>query len=215
LWTSYIISILRDLLTCDIIYQCDKWLSQQLSAQKVDQIYKIVSGSPKPKLYIQITTKSPYRKQAIIPMSSDNISKFMKNSLLHIASINQLLRNAKSEVLVDFIWSDMSSITVITNKVVVQSDLYIIENYIKKIDDIDSINIDIHCLPQSKSYLKIIGISYFLHDNLNECLTSNNIENIIKQNQIFDNVVLTSKPYIIKISPKSNILIIWIDIWDV
>ena len=85
----------------------------------------------------------------------------------------------------------MLSVTVITNKVAVQSDLYIIENYIKKIDDNNTINIDTPCLPQSKSYLKIIGIPYFPHDNSNECLTPNNIENIIKQNQIFDNVVVT------------------------
>ena len=80
-------------------------------------------------------------------MSSDNISKFMKNSSLYVASINQSLRNAKLEVIIDFIWSDASSVTVITNKVTVQSNLYIIENYIKKIDDIDTINIDTPHLP--------------------------------------------------------------------
>ena len=162
-----------------------------LNAQKVNQIHKIVSGSSKPKPHIQMTTKGLSRKQVIILMSSDNISKFMKNSSLYVASINWLLRNAKLEVLVDFIWSDVLSVTVITNKVAVQSDLYIIENYIKKIDDNNTINIDTPCLPQSKSYLKIIGIPYFPHDNSNECLTPNNIENIIKQNQIFDNVVVT------------------------
>jgi len=118
------------------------------------------------------------------------------------------------EVLVDFIQSDASSVTVITNKVTVQSNLYIIKNYIKKIDNINTINIDIPCLSQSKSYLKIIGLPHFPHNNSNEHLTPNNIENMIKQNQIFDNVVLTSKLHIIKISPKSDMSIIWIDIWD-
>jgi len=132
----------------------------------------------------------------------------MKNSLLHVASINRSLRNAKLEVLVDFIRSDASSVTVITNKVAVQSDLYIIENYIKKIDGIDTINIDTPCFPQSKSYLKIIGIPYCSHDNLNKCLTPNNIKDIIKQNQIFNNIVLVSKPCIIKVLPKSDISII-------
>ena len=76
-------------------------------------------------------------------MSNDNINKFMKDSSLYIANINQFLRNAKSEVLVDFIHSDISSITIVTNKVVVQSDLYIIKNYIKKVEDNDIINVDI------------------------------------------------------------------------
>ena len=50
-----------------------------------------------------MTTKGPSRKHVIIPMSSENNSKFMKNSSLHVANINRLLRNVKSKVLVDFI----------------------------------------------------------------------------------------------------------------
>jgi len=42
----------------------------------------------------------------------------MKNSLLYIANINWSLKNTKSEVLVNFIHSDMACVTVITNKVV-------------------------------------------------------------------------------------------------
>ena len=148
-------------------------------------------------------------------MSSNNIKKFIENSLLHIANINCLLQNAKSEVLVNFICADNSNITVVTNKVTVQSDLYIIKNYIKKVEDIDTLNIDMPRLPQSKSYLKIIDISFFLHNNSNECLTPNDIETIIKQNQIFDNIVLTSKPHVIKVSPKSDMSIIWFNIWNV
>ena len=113
-----------------------------LDAQKVDQIHKIVNGSPKPKPWIQMTTKDPSRKQIIILISNDNIIKFMKNSLLHIANINWSLKNTKSEVLVDFIHLDMACVIVITNKVVAQSNLYIIKNYIKKVDDINTINVE-------------------------------------------------------------------------
>jgi len=37
-------------------------------------------------------------------------------------------------------------------------------------------------LPQSKSYLKIIGISYFSYDISQEHLSLSDVENIIKQN---------------------------------
>jgi len=148
-------------------------------------------------------------------MGNDNIIKFMNNSLLYVASINWSLKNTKSEVLVDFICSDMACIIVITNKVAVQSDLYIIKNYIKKVDNINTINVEALWLPQSKSYLKIISIPYYLHSSSNECLTPNDVEGIIKQNQIFNNIVLASKPRVIKVSPKYNMLIIWIDIWDI
>ena len=114
-----------------------------LNAQKIDQIHRIINGSSKPKPHIQITTKGPSRKQVIIPMSNNNINKFMKESLLHVANINQSLRNTKSEVLVDFIHLDISSVAIVTNKITVQSDLYIIKNYIKKVKDIDTVNVNV------------------------------------------------------------------------
>ena len=114
-------------------------------------------------------------------------------------------------VLVNVICSDIS-VTIVTNKVTVQSNLYIIENYIKKVKDINTVNMDIPQLSQSKSYLKIISIPYFPHDSSNKCLTPSKVESIIKQNQIFDNVVLMSKLCVIKVSPKSDMSIIWIDI---
>ena len=186
-----------------------------IGAKKIDQINNIVKGTPKPKPRIQMTTKGPSRKQVIIPMSNDNNTKFMKNLATHVANINRILRNAKSEVLVDFIRSDPLGITVVTNKVSLQSDLQIIDQYVKNSEDINALKVDAPRLPQSKSYLKIIGIPYFPHGNSQDRLTSNDVETILKQNQIFDNITLASKPRVIKISPKSDMYIIWIDIWDV
>jgi len=77
-----------------------------LNAKKIDQINNIVKGNLKPKPQIQMTTKSPSRKQVIVLMSSKNNSIFMKNLALHVTNINRQLKNAKSEVLVDYIRSD-------------------------------------------------------------------------------------------------------------
>jgi len=74
-----------------------------------------------------MTTKESSRKQVIVPMNSENNNIFMKYSTTHIANINRLLRNAKSEVLVDYIHSDPLGISVVTNKVSLQSDLQIID----------------------------------------------------------------------------------------
>ena len=43
-------------------------------------------------------------------------------------------------------------------------------------------------------------------------INSEVMESFIKSTPIFDNVNITSKPYIIKVFPKSNIVIVWIDI---
>ena len=155
-----------------------------------------------------MTTKDPSRKQVIVPMSSENNNNFMKNSTTHIANINRFLRNTKSEVLVDYIHSDPLGISIITNKVSLQSDLQIIDQYVKNSGDINVFQVDKPHLPQLKSYLKIIGILYFPHGNTQDHLTSSGVETILKQNQIFDNINLVSKPRVIKVLPKSDMFII-------
>jgi len=84
------------------------------------------------------------------------------------------------------------------------------------LENINSTQVETPQLSQSKSYLKIIGIPYYPHGSCNsqECLSLSDVKDIIKQNQIFDNIILASKPWVIKLSPKSDITIVWIDIWD-
>ena len=101
------------------------------------------------------------------------------------------------------------------NKVAQSSDLMLINQYIKNSNEVNVLQVEELRLPKSKSYLKIIGISYYSHNNSQEYLTSSNIEAILKQNQIFNNISLASKPQVIKVSPKSDISIIWIDIWNI
>ena len=186
-----------------------------LNAEKINQINNIVKGVTKPKPKIQMTTKGPSRKQVIIPISKENIDSFMKNLSLHVANINWQFCNAKSEILVDYIHAEPLGITIVTNKVSQQSDLMIIDHYIKNSNDINLLQVKEPWLPKSKSYLKIISIPYYPHDNSQECLSSNDIKLVLKQNQIFDNISLVSKPRIIKVSPKSDMTIMWIDIWDI
>jgi len=62
-----------------------------LNTKKIDQINNIVKGNSKPKPRIQMTTKGSSRKQVIVPMSTENNNNFMKNSALHISSINRQL----------------------------------------------------------------------------------------------------------------------------
>ena len=149
-----------------------------------------------------MTTKGPSRKNIIIPISSENTASFMRNSSINVANINRELRNAKTDILVDYIRADNSGIVIVTNKVAQQSDLSIINRYVKNSNDINSLQVEDSRLPKSKSYLKIIGIPYYPHVNSQEELTSTDIETVIKQNHIFDNISLSSKLRVIKVSPK-------------
>ena len=186
-----------------------------LSVEKIDQVNNIVNGSSKPKPRIQTTTKGPSRKQVIIPISKENVKSFIKNSSFHISSMNKQLWNAKTEILIDYIRAEPLGITVVTNKVAQSSDLMLINQYIKNSNDVNALQVEEPRLPKFKSYLKIIGIPYYPYSNTQDRFTSSDIETILKQNQIFNNISLASKPRVIKVSPKSDMSIVWIDIWDI
>ena len=186
-----------------------------LNAHKINQVNSIVNGQSKQKPHINTTTKGPSRKHIIIPISGDNVSLFLKNSSLNVANINRQLRNTKSDILVDYIRSDSTGIIIITNKVAQQSDLSIIDQYVKNASNINALQVEDSRLPKLKSYLKIIGILYYPMINSQDKLTSSDVETILKQNHIFDNISLTSRPRVIKVSPKSDMAIVWIDIWNV
>ena len=81
--------------------------------------------------------------------------------------------------MVDFICSDLLGITIITSKVALSSNLQAIKNYVKSANNIDSTGVKVPYLPQSKSYLKIIGISYYQEDSTSP-INSKVIKDIIK-----------------------------------
>ena len=126
----------------------------KLPSIKVNEIHKVINNSThncKPK--INIITKSPSKKQIIISMSTNNSERIIIQANSYISNINRLLKDIKSEVFTDYIWSDNKRVVIITNKVAVFSDLKIIEKYIKNLNDINSNDVISPRLPQSKSYL--------------------------------------------------------------
>ena len=49
------------------------------------------------------------------------------------------------------------------------------------------------CLLQLKLYLKILGLLYYVK-NTNNLITSELVEEVIKESHIFNNIILASKP---------------------
>ena len=156
-----------------------------------------------------MTTKRPSHKQVIVSMSIDNTNKFVKESCIYITNINRTLKNIKSDVMADFIHIENKGVVISINKIVSLLDLQSIKKYIKNTHYIEVEQMESLRLSQSKSYLKIIGIPY-LSEQTNTCIISDNIEKILKNIHIFNNIVLVSKLRVIKVSPKSNIAIVWI-----
>ena len=59
--------------------------------------------------------------------------------------------------------------------------------------------------------MKIIGL---LHKIKQGAITPEYIEGVLKEIHLFKNVMLASKLCVIKAFPKSNIVVVWMDIWD-
>ena len=84
----------------------------------------------------------------------------------------------------------------------------------KNTNNIKANQVEIPRLSLSKSFLKIIGILYIL-EFTNTQITVDKVKKTIKDNHIFNNVILVSRPRIIKVSLKLDMSIIWIDIWNI
>ena len=191
-----------------------KEMFPKLQNQKINQVQKIINGGEsKPKPCINMTTKGPSHKQIIVPMSNETARKYTKDASTYIISINCALKTIKSNIMADFICIEDKGIVISTNNVTSPSDLQKIKKCVKSslLNNADQISLP--RLPQSKFYLKIIGIPY-LNEQSNMCILPENIEKILKSNHIFNDIILASRPRVIKVSPKSDIAIICIDIWD-
>jgi len=153
-----------------------------------------------------MTTKESSRKQVIILMSKINSNTIVSQENVYDSNINRLLKDVKFEVSADFICFDNKKIIITTKKAIASSNLNIIKRYIKELKNINLNNVMSPQLFQSKLYLKILEIPYYLAD-INSHITFDMMEKVIKNIYIFDNNVLVSHPCIIKVSPKSDILL--------
>ena len=153
--------------------------------------------------------KDSLRKQVLIFMSSINLNKFITLSGIHITDINRALKGTKSDTMANFIWANQKRLIITTNKAVFMLDLNIIEKYIKNVNVVDSEDVMATKLPQSKSYIKILGILYIIED-INAPISFKIVEYILQSTYIFNDVVLTSKSRVIKASPKLDMVVIWI-----
>jgi len=179
-----------------------------LPNSKIDLVQKVINGpSTKPKPRINMTTKGLSCKQIIVPMSVELSKKFIKDLSMHVININCALKEINSKMIIDFIHVEDKGIVITTNNISSNSDLQEIKKYVKNSFSSEAEQISSPRLPQSKSYLKIIGIPY-INDITNSCFSSDDVESILRNNYIFNDIVLTSRPCIIKVSPKSDMSII-------
>ena len=183
-----------------------------LSADEVGKMLKVKNsgkGNRKPK--INMITRGLLRKEVIISMAKTNAELIINLAYIHISNVNKCLKFSKSNIITDFICVTNNGIIITMNKPANILDLSTIKKYLKSIENVNSDSIEGPCLPKSKSYMKIIGLPYKTNQGV---ITPNYIESVLKELHLIKNVVLASKPHVIKASPKSNMVVVWVDIWD-
>jgi len=147
-----------------------------LPDKKIIEIHNAALDKPTSKnRKIQVTTKGPSRKQAIVPLHDKHTDRIMEDAGSHVHAINTLLKNIKSNLRAEFIRPCTGGISIATNNVPASSDLNTVERYLKSIEGINHDEVAPPRLPQSKSYLKIIGIPYVQPSGRN--LSSDDITN--------------------------------------
>ena len=112
-----------------------------LPAKKIEEIYRIIKNTNKVKPCLNMTTKDPLRKQVIVLISKDNVDNIMVSANKYVTNINRALKNIKSNIMINFICPENIRITIISTSVALQSDLQVIERYVKNIENIRSDNV--------------------------------------------------------------------------
>ena len=122
-----------------------------------------------------MTTKSPSQKQVIISMSNNITKEFIKDSSLHVVNINHALKAIKSSTIANLICVKNKGIVIMTNNILLGSNLQEIEKYIKNSLSSNADKVLLARLPQSKLYLKIVSI-LFISEKTNSHISSDEIE---------------------------------------
>ena len=177
-----------------------------LSVNKVGKVLKIRNSresSKKPK--INITTRGLLRKEVIIPMAKHITELIINSAHTHITNVNKCLKNSKLDIVANFICITNNGIVITTNKPANDLNLSTIEKYLKSIQNVNSNLIKSPCLPKSKLYMKTIGLPYKIEQDI---ISSDYIKGVLKETHLFKDVMMASKPCVIKVSPKSNIAVV-------
>jgi len=109
-----------------------------LPVEKIENIHKVINDMDKTKPCIKMTTKELSQKQVIVSISKTNVNKIIVSLLDHVTNINRALKNIKSKVMIDYIQPETTEVTIVSNTVATQSNLKIIESYVKNIEKIIS-----------------------------------------------------------------------------
>ena len=162
---------------------------------------------------LKMTTQGPTRHQVLIPLDSATAELIVANTASAVQSCNKSLVEAHFKLRVESVYKAWDGVSMSTNFVASAAELEMIKQWLKKTTGLGESTKVEPCLSQSKSFLKILGVSYW-DSKSSLSITPAQVEIALSNSPLFEGVTLTSMSYIIKASSSSDMSVIWINIWD-
>ena len=137
----------------------------------------------------------------------------MANAALVVEFCNKGLVEACSKLGVEYVCKTQDSVSMSTNSVALAAELEVIKQQLKKTTGLSKTTEIESYLSQSKSFLKILDVFYW-NSNTSLPITLTQVGAALFSFPLFESIILVFLSCIMKISLSSDILVIWIDIWD-
>ena len=160
-----------------------------------------------------MTTQGPTRCQVLILLAPAAAEMVVANTALAVESCNKGLVSACSKLRVESVRKTWDGVSMSTNSVASVAELEVIKQWLKKTAGLGEITEVEPRLPQSKSFLKVLGVPYW-DSKTSLPITPAQVAEALSSSPLFEGVTLASMPHIMKASPSSDMSVIWIDIWD-
>ena len=161
----------------------------------------------------KMTTQGPTRHQVLIPLTPAAAETVVANAALTVESCNKGLVSACSKLRVESVYKAWDSVSISTNSVASVAELEVIKQWLKKTAGLGEVTEIKPHLPQSKSFLKVLGIPYW-NFKISLSVTPTQVTEALSSSPLFEGIILISMPCIMKASPSFDMSVIWIDIWD-
>ena len=149
----------------------------------------------------------------MIPLAPAAAEMVVANDASAVESCNKGLVSACSKLRVESVRKAWDGVSMSTNSVASVAELEVIKQWLKKTAGLGEITEVEPCLPQSKSFLKVLGVPYW-DSKTSLPITPAQVAEALSSSPLFESITLASMPHIMKASPSSDMSVIWIDIWD-
>jgi len=158
---------------------------------------------------LKMTTQGPTRRQVLIPLTSAAAEIVVANaaSASAVESCNKGLVSAHSKLRVESVHKAWDGVSMSTNSVASVAKLEVIKQWLKKTAGLGEVTEVEPRLPQSKSFLKVLGVLYW-DSKTSLPVTPAQVAEALSSSPLFESITLVSMSCIMKASPSSDMSVI-------